>query len=156
MQPTCRGRAVGAARGGAAAEPGLGGLCQLVRIVRRHCASLRPKRGANQPFPMLLLLYRGIAPNVANVRTCQNFVNSVPHRGWKRGTSSAGGKGGLQTGAVNGLHCDQFGELGRDGWHRIFCGIQAASRRKQGADFAKSVIRRAVHNRDEPLTREEC
>jgi hypothetical protein len=54
VQPTCRGRAVGAAQGGSgargvrppppppAAEPGLGGLCQLVRIVsppvdrRRH------------------------------------------------------------------------------------------------------------------------
>ena len=46
------------------------------------------------------------------------------------------------------LDGDQLGELGRDVGHRIFCSVQAVSRGEQGADFAESVVRRAVHNRD--------
>ena len=34
------------------------------------------------------------------------------------------------------LNCNQFGELGRDICHRIFCCVQAASRAEQRTDFA--------------------
>jgi hypothetical protein len=54
------------------------------------------------------------------------------------------------------LRGDQLGELGRDVCHRISCSIQAASRAEQGADFAESFVRRAVHNGDEQVTRQEC
>jgi len=47
MQPTCRGRAVGAAQGGSAAEPKLGGFCQLVRIVRRSLDLHSANRNGN-------------------------------------------------------------------------------------------------------------
>ena len=51
------------------------------------------------------------------------------------------------------LEGDQLGELGRDVCHRIFCSTQAASRGEQGADFAESFVRRAMHDGDEQVTR---
>jgi hypothetical protein len=51
------------------------------------------------------------------------------------------------------LVSDELGELGRDICHRIFCSVQAASRAEQRADFAESVIRRVVHDGNEPVTR---
>ncbi len=46
----------------------------------------------------------------------------------------------------------QFGELRRDVCHRIFCSTQAASRAEQGADFAESFVRRAMHDGDQQVT----
>ena len=43
------------------------------------------------------------------------------------------------------LDGDKLGELG-DVCHRIFCSTQAASRAEQGADFAESFVRRAMHD----------
>jgi hypothetical protein len=51
------------------------------------------------------------------------------------------------------LEGDQLGELSRYVCHRIFCSTQAASRAEQGADFAESFVRRAVHDGDEQVTR---
>lgn len=51
------------------------------------------------------------------------------------------------------LEGDQLGELGRDVCHWRFCGVQAASRAEQGADFAESFIRRVVHDGNEQVTR---
>jgi hypothetical protein len=50
------------------------------------------------------------------------------------------------------LDRDQFGELRRDVCHRIFCSTQAASRAEQGADFAESFVRRAMHDGDQQVT----
>ena len=51
VQPPCR-RAVGAAHGGSAAEPKLGGLCQLVRVVGLRHELLGPlaKISTGAPF----------------------------------------------------------------------------------------------------------
>src|ERR1043165_1134482 len=43
LQPTGRGRAVRAARGGAPPGQRTGGFCQLVRVVRRRCCRRRRK-----------------------------------------------------------------------------------------------------------------
>lgn len=51
------------------------------------------------------------------------------------------------------LEGDQFGDLGRDVCHRIFCSTQATSRGEHGAEFAESFVRRLVHNGDELVTR---
>jgi hypothetical protein len=51
------------------------------------------------------------------------------------------------------LRGDQLGELGRDVCNRLFCSAQTASRAEQGADFAESFIRRAVHDWNEQVTR---
>jgi hypothetical protein len=51
------------------------------------------------------------------------------------------------------LRGDQLGELGRDVCHRLFCSAQTASRAEQGADFAESFVRRAVHDWNEQVTR---
>lgn len=51
------------------------------------------------------------------------------------------------------LEGNQLGELGRNIFHGIFCRAQAASRAEQRADFAKSLIRRAVHYGNEQVTR---
>ena len=53
----------------------------------------------------------------------------------------------------NRLEGDQLGELGRDVSHRHLSSTQAVSRAEQGADVAKSVIRRAVHDGNELVTR---
>ena len=47
------------------------------------------------------------------------------------------------------LEGDQLGDLGRDVCHRRFCSAQAASRAEQGANFAKSFIRRVLHDGNE-------
>jgi len=54
------------------------------------------------------------------------------------------------------LEGDQFGDLGRDVRHWLFGRTQAAARGEQGADFAKGLIRRVMHDWNEPLTGEEC
>ena len=107
---------------------------------------------------------------------CQNEVLSPPlaRRTRTIGRSTANGRGrpisavppprrrpdrvcdvGAGTPTIE-LEGDQLGELGRDVCHRLFCGAQAASRAKQGADFAESFIRRVVHDGNEQVTREEC
>jgi hypothetical protein len=48
---------------------------------------------------------------------------------------------------------DQLSKLGRDVCHRLIFSVQAASRAEQGADFAESFIRRAVHDGNEQVTR---
>src|SRR6185369_14477490 len=53
------------------------------------------------------------------------------------------------------LEGDQLRELGRDVCHRLFCSAQATSRAEQGTDFAESFIRRAVHDGNEQITRQE-
>ena len=54
------------------------------------------------------------------------------------------------------LEGNQLGEFGRGICHRIFCSVQAASRAEQRADFAESLVRRVVHDRNQQLTRQEC
>ncbi len=51
------------------------------------------------------------------------------------------------------LRGDQLGELSRDVCHRLFCSAQTASRAEEGADFAQSFIRRAVHDWNKQVTR---
>lgn len=69
-----------------------------------------------------------------------------------------GGEEAASRKTVSAIELDgyQFGQLGRDVCHWFFRSTQAAPRSQQGANVTESLIRRVVHDGNEPLTLQEC